>query len=122
MHVKIALPSGTILSTIKPENRFLIQNISGNVIIRAARDNFSSCRKVSFIRYLAAEGYIPDRFESLRSIRSEAGDALRWIIAPQLLEPAISPEKQTNAFMWRLIAEAILLWVGLLVFAFIRAP
>jgi hypothetical protein len=58
------IPKKAELSLQNPENLILVENTEDGVIIRAARDNFCKQRKLLFIRYLAAEGYISDEFQN----------------------------------------------------------
>ena len=121
MQVQRALPARSILLHHNPDNLLLIENVAGNVIIHAVRDNFSPRRKAFFIRHLAAEGYIPDRFERLYHSGSDAFATVRWIIDPACLRPKISSRRQSNRFMVRLIIGAVVLWHALIAFAFLRS-
>ena len=116
-----ALPRESTLAIHFPENLVLIQNIAGRVTIRAARNNLSVRRKLYLIRYLAAEGYIPGRFERICERRPNGISAIRWVIDPSCFKPALTPRQQTNRFMVRLILGAVALWFGLMAFAFLHA-
>jgi hypothetical protein len=57
--------SGTIyeFTTRRPDNFVEVEvTAEGDVTIRLARDNLNAPRKAAFVRHLAAEGFIPDRF------------------------------------------------------------
>jgi hypothetical protein len=115
-----AVPKQARLLTRDPENSILVENFAGYVTIRAARDNFCARRKAFFIRHLAAEGYIPDRFERL----GEPGSALRdirWIIDPAQRASRDSVKRETDRFMVRSLAGIFVLWLALMVLLFLRA-
>ena len=119
MRVQPALPPRSVLRYHKPENLLVIENVGGGVIIRATRDNFSARRKAFFIRHLAAEGYIPDRFEKLYQPGCDALSTIRWIIDPACLKPSVSPKRQTGRFMWWLLLGTFVLWLALMVLLFL---
>jgi hypothetical protein len=74
-----AAPPGQIeLSILRPENRLRIENFADCVVVRSARRNLSANEKSSFIRYLAAEGFIPDRYQWLGNPDAEFHSGLKW--------------------------------------------
>ena len=80
------------------------------VVIRASRDSFSERRKLSFIRELAAEGFIADCFQWSRR-------GVRWLVDASLAKPRQDIAEHTNHFMFRLWWCAVLLWVALMAVA-----
>src|SRR2546430_2744327 len=96
LHADAALPRESTLTIHVPENLLLIQNLAGRVTIRAARNNLSVRRKLCLIRYLAAEGYIPSRFERICERRPNGIAAIRWVIDPSCFKPALTPWEQMN--------------------------
>ncbi len=121
LSVDAALPRESTLAVRDPENLVMVENIGGRVIIRAARNNLSIRRKLYLIRYLAAEGYIPARFERICERRPNGLSAIKWMIDPTCFKPAPTPRQQTNRFMARLIIGAFVLWLALIVLAFLNA-
>jgi hypothetical protein len=105
------IPEKSELFLQRPENLIQVENADGNVIIRATRDNFSERRKAFFIRYLAAEGYIPEDFEEHPII---------WAVDLGRGEHRNPLVQRTNRFMIRLFISASLLWLALMSLAFLR--
>src|SRR3954470_18010644 len=74
------VPKKAELYLQNPENLILVENTEDGVIIRAARDNFSKQRKLLFIRYLAAEGYILDEFQNFGKSARHDSLSIIWAI------------------------------------------
>jgi hypothetical protein len=73
------LPTKAEFHSSSPENYLLVENdLDGSVVIRAAVDNYPEERKALFIRKLALEGFIPDRFQSVDNANKSPG--VRWIV------------------------------------------
>jgi hypothetical protein len=79
MRVQI-VPEKTELSLQNPKNLILVENNDDGVIIRAARDNFSERGKASFIRYLAAEGFISEDFQTFPKSASGSSTSIIWAV------------------------------------------
>ena len=79
------------------------------VVIRASRDCFSEERKHSFIRELAAEGFIGNDY-----LWRPAGD-VRWIVDPSHFLPGPECFTQNRRRLWRVLGTAFALWLVLLV-------
>jgi hypothetical protein len=79
MRTKIAVPEKVELYIPDLDNHVLIENSAGGVVICATRDNFSDQRKTFFIRHLAAEGYIPDRYEWFSEPAGDGSFGVKWI-------------------------------------------
>ena len=63
------------------DTRLQVEERGGEVTIRATRDTFSTQRKISFIRELAAEGFIPDDFMWLAIADADApGRGVVWLV------------------------------------------
>jgi hypothetical protein len=87
-----------------------VEEQDDTVVIRASRDSFSERHKLSFIRELAAEGFIADCFQwSCRGVR--------WLVDASLAIPRQDVAARTNRFMFRLWRCAVLLWVALMAVA-----
>jgi hypothetical protein len=114
-------PEQVRLPTARPDNLIIVENHVHRVLIRAARDNFDNARKACFIRYLAAEGYIPERFVGQGD--SDTGPfPLRWVVDHSLARAVRSAHPPPVRQVLRVIVYAILLWLGLMAFAFLQAP
>jgi hypothetical protein len=98
-----------------------VEQADNQVVIRATRDTFSARRKASFIRELAAEGFIPDHYYWFNAIGDTQGRTIRWSVDLSWLK--ISPEltAATRRFVLRLFGSATLLWVALMAMVFLRA-
>ena len=114
------LPAEAQFSTDNPENLILVENRRTGVLIRAARDNFSSPRKSFFIRELAAEGYIPGRYEGLGDLDAETN--LNWVVDRSWLRPSPALKQRTDRFMLRLLGFSFLFWLAILALAFMAHP
>jgi hypothetical protein len=96
------------------DNHVLVENCEGTTTIRATRDNFSEKRKVFFVRRLALEGQIPDRYQWFPEPNS--GDFLRvsWVIDRSWV--GIDPDVRRRAArnVLRLVLFSVLIWALLL--------
>jgi hypothetical protein len=82
------------------------------VIVRATRNTFSERRKVSFIRELAAEGFIPD---GCQWYPLPAGmPRVHWVIDVSWLRLSETAKSRTRRLMLSLIGGGVLLWTALL--------
>ena len=79
MRTEIAVPEKVEFYIRDLDNHVLIENSAGGVVISATRDNFSDKRKTFFIRHLAAEGYIPDRYEWFSEPAGDGFFGVKWI-------------------------------------------
>ena len=82
MRTQIPVPERFELYISDLDNHILIENSTSGVVISAARDNFSDQRKTFFIRQLAAEGYIPDRYKWFSDPAADGFFGVRWITGP----------------------------------------
>ena len=88
-----------------------VETSTEGVVIRASRDTFSDARKVSFVRELAAEGFIEDDYR-WRPLNARGG--VRWIVDASSFLPGPDCVAQTNRFVVRLLLSATALWLVLL--------
>ena len=79
MRTEIVVPEKVELYIHDLDNHVLIENSAGGVVICATRDNFSDKRKTFFIRHLAAEGYIPDRYAWFSEPAGDGFFGVKWI-------------------------------------------
>ena len=104
----------------RPRNFLVVENWADQVVVRAARDNFSERRKRLFVRHLAAEGFIPDRYELLALGGGAVMPGIEWIIT-QPKESSANPHGRPLRGVLFTILWATLLWLGLMLFAFQHA-
>jgi len=95
-----------------PENFLKVESNETAVRIRAARDNFTARDKAFFVRHLANEGFIADRY---RSYSDECGaPGIEWVIEGASIHTEVKetkPHSRADAFMMRLVIYSFLLWL-----------
>ena len=79
MSTQVAVPEKVELYLPDLDNHILIENSAGEVVIRATRNNLTAERKAFFIRHLAVEGYIPDRYEWFSEPVEDGFFGVKWI-------------------------------------------
>jgi hypothetical protein len=90
-----------------------VEESDGNVIIRASRDSFSTRRKISFIRELVAEGFIPDDYKwHLLADPDSPSRGVQWRVDHSWLRLDEAAMARTRRSMMKLLASAILLLVA----------
>ena len=97
----------------------VVETRGQKVLVRAAQNNFSERRKAFLIRQLAAEGYIPDRYEAFTEGDPITG--LTWVIDRSLMVVGPVAIRRTGKFMRRLIAGGCLALVLEILLAFLSA-
>jgi len=115
------VPQKAELSLRNPENLILVENSEDSVVIRAARDNFSERKKVCFIRYLAAEGFISDEFQGFGKSGSRRTTSISWVVDQDPLKCEPAQLQRADRFMIQLFISASALWLALMVFAFLHS-
>jgi hypothetical protein len=103
-----------------PKNLILVQNSADGVIIRAARDNLSERDKACFIRYLAAEGFISDEFESFGKSGPCPTTSITWLMEQNWARSQGTQLERVERFMIQLLISASALWLALFAFALLR--
>ena len=93
------------------------------VKIRAVRDNFTARDKAFFVRHLANEGFIADRY---RSYSDDWGGAtgIEWVIEGASIQTDVEgskPQRRADAFMMRLVIYSFLLWLIQITFLLLRS-
>ena len=88
-----------------------VETNADRVIVRATRDRFSEPRKRSFIRQIAAEGFIPAEYEwaPIRSVPAEG--AVQWMVDIswlKLTEAILAPSRR---FMSQLLVGGVVMWL-----------
>jgi hypothetical protein len=80
MRTDVAFPERIELSILRPENRLVLENHPDHVVIRAPQRSISPSQKSFLIRYLAAEGYIPERYQWFDDSEPEFRSGLKWLV------------------------------------------
>jgi hypothetical protein len=62
------------------DNLLQVRNCGASVEVRLTRDNFSAPAKTSFIRHLALEGFIPDRYQWYSESADCAALDVKWVV------------------------------------------
>ncbi len=107
------------MSISHPKHSLCIQREHHGVLIRLARDNLSPQEKLCLVHYLAAEGFIPDRYEALTREQLEAGAGVRWTIG--YASDAAKFQTRSLRELLQVLLWACVLWLALMTFAFLGA-
>lgn len=97
-----------------------VEETGGEVTIRASRNSFSEARKTRFIRELAEEGFIPDRFRWLCSSAASAATGVYWLVDRSCFRPDATQTGCTRRFMLRLLGAVACFWLVLMGLLFLR--
>jgi hypothetical protein len=97
-----------------------VENLAGEIIIRASRNTFSEERKTCFLRELAVEGFIPDHYQWLAPAGREPAQGVRWLVDISCFRPDKALTAGTRRFMVRLLSSAALLWLMMMCFLFLH--
>jgi hypothetical protein len=118
--MKTTLPVPRTFEFCFPEKDTLlrVEEAEDSVVIRATRDSFSYSRKSSFIRELAAEGFIPDSYKWFSQAGPDTFMGVRWLVDISWLVLPETALASARRFMWRILCGGCLLWVGLMVALF----
>ena len=100
MPTQIAVPEKFELYMSDLDNHLLVENHGDGVVIHASRDNVPERRKASFIRHLAAEGYVPDRYEWFGEPQAEPYAGVRWVVDPSWSERDPEVERRAQRRQW----------------------
>ena len=95
-----------------------VEEADGAVTIRATRDSFSDTRKSSFVRELAAEGFIPDNYQWFSQAEPGAFLGVHWLVDVSWLTLPESALAWARRFMRRILFGGCLVWLGLMVALF----
>jgi len=121
MHTRAAFPEKVELSSAHPRSLVSIENHEDNVVIRAGRADFSSREKAFLVRYLAAEGFIPERYHGLTDHDSDWSSHLMWVVDRSKSPVGASRSKAVRQILITITVAAII-WLVLMTFAFLHAP
>lgn len=121
MHAEAVVPRRVELTLSRPDNHFRIENHRDGVCIRAARDDLSEKEKLLFVRYLAAEGYIPDLYQWFSGPMAGCYSGLEWIVDTSRNTSTDRARHMALRQIVRVLWCAALLWLALMSFAFVHA-
>jgi hypothetical protein len=97
----------------RPDNVLRVENHETGVRIRATRGGFSARDKEFFVRHLAAEGFIPDRYRWFSGDFDETSSGLDWCVEDCSVDNSgtAGPRRRANGFMIRILVCASILWI-----------
>jgi len=106
-----------------PDCILKVENHETGVRICATRDGFSARDKEFFVRHLAAEGFIPDRYRWFSGDCDAPSSALDWCVDYCSVNDsgAAVPRPRANGFMIRLLVCASILWMVEITLLFLRS-
>ena len=96
----------------------LVEDTDREVVVRTTRNSFSQKRKSFFIRELATEGFIPDRYQWLSDADSSL-TGVRWIVDHSWVRVPEAILASSRKFMTRLLAGAGVLGMGCVLVIFL---
>jgi hypothetical protein len=97
-----------------PENRILVESGDDGVLVRASRNNFSSRRKCSFIREIAAEGFVPDYLQTLTESEMDGREGVRWIVDDSWVPTQSNAANARAQQVLKTVSVGVILWVALM--------
>jgi hypothetical protein len=114
MHADVLFRERIELSILRPENRLVVENHPGRVVIRTVQRGVSPSQKSSFIHYLAAEGFIPERYQWFDDSPLEFHSNLKWLV--DCFRPQVRPFALRNPLrrIFSVILCASVLWLALM--------
>jgi len=107
----------------RPDCVLKVENHETGVRICATRGSFSARDKEFFVRHLAAEGFIPDRYRWFSGDCEEPSSGIDWHVEDCSLKndsQTSVQQRRTSAFMIRLLVCASILWLIEVTFLFLR--
>jgi len=73
-----------------------VENMTDEIVVRTSSGTLSEERKTAFVRELASEGFIPDRYQRFSPGSEGLFGRVRWLVGPVWWMG--SPELKTNTF------------------------
>jgi hypothetical protein len=119
MHTGAKALQPTELCIAHPQNRLRIETQAGGIVIHSARGDFSPREKSLCIRYLAAEGFIPERYEWFADPEF---CGLTWLVDSSWITQKSEPHLKALGQIVGVLLCALLFWFALMTFAFLQAP
>ena len=102
------------------DNLVQVKNFGNSVVVRLMRDNFSAAAKTSFIRHLALEGFIPDRYQWYSGSPDCAALDVKWEIDGSWVRIGHQLSRQATRLL-NFLSCGRLLALGLFLAAFFAA-
>jgi len=93
----------------------LVEELPGEVVIRATRNTFSEARKLAFVRALAQEGFIADEYGWATG---GLPARVRWLVDGSWLTPHSIGRTRRSRLARRLLAGGIAAWIALTGFVY----
>jgi hypothetical protein len=112
-------PRRTEFHLQNPENHIVVENRGERVFIRATEGNFSTRRKLFFIRHIAAEGYIPVRFERIAFEDPEDFRDLIWLVNRPTRRHRHTCSRFSDRLMFGLLGLCVLGWLVLIALTYL---
>jgi hypothetical protein len=83
-----------------------VESTEDEIVIHTSRNKLSEERKAMFIRELASEGFIPERYLWCGRVR--------WLVDPTWWQPSPGTKARTFRFMAKVLTSSALLWLVLM--------
>jgi uncharacterized protein (DUF2267 family) len=90
-----------------------VESTEDEIVIHTSRDKLTEERKATFIRELASEGFIPERYLWCGRVR--------WLVDPSWWQPSPETKARTSRFMAKILVSGALLWFVLMALLLWRA-
>lgn len=94
--------------------KVVVEEREDKVLIRATRNTFSVRHKILFLRFLAAEGFIPDRYQQISSMDAEEAQVC-WLVDYSSARGGLGNSDRSRKIIFRLLGGAVLFWLGMIV-------
>lgn len=119
MQLEEELPESPAIFYFDRNHRFLVLSKPDGVIIMTSRGNVPAETKSRFVRHLAAEGFIPDRYAWFSETQPSGVSPVEWVAAPLLDSRHELIRKLPKFLNGRTACSALLIlgWVCLVLFA-----
>lgn len=104
------------------DNHLLVEVSDNDVLIRSSRDNVSNGRRSAFIRHLAVEGCIPDRYQQVSESGSDRLHGLRWVRDQSIVTLDPNHLRRATGLVIRLIFYASLLLLVMMAIVVLKSP
>jgi hypothetical protein len=101
--------------TRRPENYLRVENKQNGVVIRMIQNNFTPARMSAFVRYLAAEGFIPEHYRWFSDPDSGSGLSVRWVHDSSWAERECqAAQKQSDRICMKILVPLLVLSIVLI--------
>jgi hypothetical protein len=120
MRAGVVIPEPVKFAVARPANLLSVENQGHAVVIRATQNNFSAREKAFFIRYLAAEGFIPDHYQWDATLEADSVLGIQWLVDRSLAANALAAHRRRLPRILLVILCSSLFWLALLSLAFLH--